>query len=88
MPTNCTKHEVEKKVTTSTTGFRLKLSQYRLSKANGKPDLTPQRHADEEHTLNFGFAIELPIFNRNQGEFAQTRYTINQSPKLASETSQ
>jgi cobalt-zinc-cadmium efflux system outer membrane protein len=66
-------------------------SQYRLAKANGKPDLTPQlgwSHAAGEHTLNFGLSIELPIFNRNQGEVARTRYTITQSQELASEAGQ
>lgn len=66
-------------------------SQYRLAKANGKPDLIPllgYSHADGEHTLDFGFSMELPIFNRNQGEVARTRYAITQSQELASETSQ
>jgi cobalt-zinc-cadmium efflux system outer membrane protein len=66
-------------------------SQYRLAKANGKPDVTPQlgwSHAAGEHTLNFGLSIELPIFNRNQGEVARTRYTITQSQELASEAGQ
>ena len=66
-------------------------SQYRLARANGKPDVTPQlgwSHADGEHTLNFGLSIELPIFNRNQGEVSRTRYAITQSRELESETSQ
>lgn len=66
-------------------------SQYLLARANGKPDVTPQlgwSHADGEHTLNFGLSIELPIFNRNQGEVTRTSYAINQSRELASKTSQ
>ena len=66
-------------------------SQYRLAKVNGKPDLTPQlgySHAAGEHTLNLGLSIELPLFNRNQGEVARTRYTITQSQELASEAGQ
>lgn len=66
-------------------------SQYRLAKANGKPDVTPllgYSHAAGEHTLNVGVGIDLPIFDRNQGEVARTRYAITQSQELASETSQ
>lgn len=66
-------------------------SQYRLAKANGKPDLTPQvgySHAAGEHTLTFAMSIELPVFNRNQGEVARTRYTVTQSQELASEAKQ
>ncbi len=66
-------------------------SQYRLAKANGKPDLTPQlgySHAADDHTLDLGFSIALPIFNRNQGEVARTRYAIAQSQELANENSQ
>ncbi len=66
-------------------------SQYRLAKANGKPDLAPQlgySHAADEHTLDFGFSIPLPVFNRNQGEVARTRYAIVQSQELANENSE
>ena len=66
-------------------------SQYRLAKANGKPDLIPllgYSHAAGEHTLDFGFSMELPIFNRNQGEVARTRYAITQSQESANESSQ
>lgn len=66
-------------------------SQFRLAKANGKPDLIPSlgySHAAGEHTLNFGFSMELPIFNRNQGEVARTHYAITQSQELANELSQ
>lgn len=66
-------------------------SQYRLARANGKPDVTPQvgwSHAAGEHTVNFGFSLELPIFNRNQGEVVRASYAITQLRDLASETSQ
>lgn len=66
-------------------------SQYALARAIGKPDVTPQvgySHAADEHTLDFGFSIGLPVFNRNQGEIARARYTIAQSQELARETSQ
>lgn len=57
-------------------------SQYRLARANGKPDLTPSlgySHADGEHTMDFGLSIALPIFDRNQGEVARTRFAITQA---------
>jgi len=66
-------------------------SQYILARATGKPDVTPQigySHASDEHTLDFGFSINLPVFNRNQGEVARTRYVITQSQELARETTQ
>ena len=66
-------------------------SQYNLAKATGKPDVTPQigySHASDEHTLDFGFSINLPVFNRNQGEVARTHYAIVQSQQLARETMQ
>ena len=66
-------------------------SQYHLAKATGKPDVTPQigySHASDEHTLDFGFSINLPVFNRNQGEVARTHYAIVQSQQLARETMQ
>ena len=72
-------------------GIAAAQSQFRLARANGKPDVTPQlgwSHAAGEHTLNFGVTIELPIFSRNQGEVARTRYAITQSQELASEASQ
>ncbi len=66
-------------------------SQYNLARATGKPDITPQigySHASDEHTLDFGFSINLPVFNRNQGEVTRTHYAIVQSQQLARETMQ
>ncbi|HZC24226.1 MAG TPA: TolC family protein, partial [Candidatus Binatia bacterium] len=54
-------------------------SQLRLARANGKPNLIPQlgySHASDEHTLDFGFSINLPVFDRNQGEVARARFVI------------
>jgi len=36
----------------------------------------------------FFFNMDLPIFDRNQGEIARTRYAITQSEELASEASE
>ncbi len=57
-------------------------SQYRLAKSNGKRDLTitmDYTHVSALNNASFIFNIELPIFNRNQGEIARTRYAITQS---------
>ncbi len=66
-------------------------SQYNLARATGKPDITPQigySHASDEHTVDFGFSVNLPIFNRNQGEVARTHYAVTQFQELARETTQ
>ena len=57
-------------------------SQYTLAKANGKQDFTIQgnySHVNGLSALTFSFSIPLPIFDRNQGEIARTRYTIAQA---------
>ena len=54
-------------------------SQYEVQKSIAKQDLTAG--ADYSHTAGFNsvslfFSIPLPIFDRNQGEIARTRYAI------------
>jgi cobalt-zinc-cadmium efflux system outer membrane protein len=57
-------------------------SQYDLQKAIGKPDVTVQGNYSHVNGINaatvFG-SIPLPIFNRNQGEIARTRFAIAQA---------
>ena len=57
-------------------------SQYLLAKANGKRDVTAQINythiADLSTTSLFG-QIQLPIFDRNQGEIARTQVAITQA---------
>ncbi len=57
-------------------------SQYELAKANGKRDITGQINythiADLSTTSLFG-QIQIPIFDRNQGEIARTRFVITQA---------
>ncbi|MDE3179001.1 MAG: TolC family protein, partial [Acidobacteriota bacterium] len=57
-------------------------SQYALAKANGKRDFTGQLNYTHVSALNnvsvFG-SIQIPIFDRNQGEIARTHYAITQS---------
>jgi cobalt-zinc-cadmium efflux system outer membrane protein len=62
-------------------------SQFSLAQANGKVDVNAQ--ANYTHialnTLSFFGSVQLPVFNRNQGEIARTRYAITQSQELSSE---
>ena len=66
-------------------------SQFTLAQANGKRDvnahiqLQPPRRRSTPASLFFN--IQLPIFDRNQGEIARTRYAITQSQELSSEQS-
>ena len=66
-------------------------SQEALMQANGKKDLGVT--FDYTHTAGinsgaFFFNIDLPIFDRNQGEIARTRYAIVQAEQQAIETAQ
>jgi cobalt-zinc-cadmium efflux system outer membrane protein len=57
-------------------------SQYSLAKANGKQDVTASGNYSHVNSINaFTFAVNMPIpiFNRNQGEIARTRYAITQA---------
>jgi cobalt-zinc-cadmium efflux system outer membrane protein len=57
-------------------------SQLTLAKANGKQDLNvtfDYSHVAGVSSGSFFFNIPLPIFNRNQGEVARTRFAINQA---------
>jgi outer membrane protein, heavy metal efflux system len=72
-------------------GVRAAQSQHELAKANGKRDLTMWFNYTHVSALNTGSAfwsIEMPIFNRNQGEIARTRYAIDQSHDFLTATSQ
>lgn len=66
-------------------------SQQLLARANGKRDLGVSfnySHVAATNTGAFFFNIQLPIFDRNQGEITRTGFVINQAEQLASETSQ
>ena len=57
-------------------------SQHELQKAIGKQDVTVQgnySHVNGINAANFLGSIPLPIFNRNQGEIARTRFAITQA---------
>lgn len=66
-------------------------SQELLAEANGKRDVGASfnySHVAATNTGAFFFNVQLPIFDRNQGEIARTRYAITQSQEQASEASQ
>ena len=57
-------------------------SQYQLAKANGKRDLAATflySHTAAISTTSAGVNIEIPIWDRNQGEIARTHYAIGQA---------
>ena len=60
-------------------------SQYKLAKANGKRDLTTAftyTHVAGINSAGFTAAIEIPVWDRNQGEIARTHYAIDQAQEL------
>jgi len=66
--------------------IRAAQSQIALAKANGKVDLTAglaYSHVSDESSLSANFSIPLPIFDRNQGEIARTRFALTQSQENA-----
>jgi len=66
-------------------------SQELLAEANGKRDLGASfnySHVADTNTGAVFFNIQLPIFDRNQGEIARTRVAITQSQQLASEAAE
>jgi len=66
-------------------------SQEALTEANGKKDLGvtfDYTHTGGINSGAFYFNIDLPIFDRNQGEIARSRYAITQSEQQAIETAQ
>jgi outer membrane protein, heavy metal efflux system len=66
-------------------------SQYELQRAIGKPDVTVQANYSHVNAINaatFYGSIPLPIFNRNQGEIARTRFAITQAQEQEKAASQ
>jgi cobalt-zinc-cadmium efflux system outer membrane protein len=67
-------------------------SQYKLAKANGKRDLTTAftyTHVSAINSAGFTASIEIPVWDRNQGEIARTHYAIGgaqESEKAAEDT--
>src|SRR6266481_7884607 len=69
-------------------GITAAQSQLALAQANGKRDVNASMsysHVGGANSVSIFGSIELPIFDRNQGEIARTRYAIGQSQELSSE---
>ena len=63
-------------------------SQVDLARANGKQDVNltfDYDHVSESNNGSFFFNIALPIFNRNQGEIARTKFAITQAEEEGKE---
>ena len=68
-------------------GIKAAQSQFTLAQANGKKDLGftfTYNHLGGVNTGSIFFNIQMPIFDRNQGEIARTRSAITQSQELSS----
>ena len=66
-------------------------SQFQLARVDAKVDPTVTFNYDHLAGLNLGslfFNIQLPIFNRNQGEIARTRFAITQAQETQSAASE
>ena len=67
-------------------GVQAAESQYTLAKANGKVDVTgalTYTHVTDENTVGVTVSLPLPIFDRNQGEIARTRYARTAAQQTA-----
>lgn len=66
-------------------------SQYTLAQANGKRDLTGAltlSHVGGITASGLTFNMELPVYDRNQGEIARTRYALLQAQDLSTAAEQ
>ena len=66
-------------------------SQYSLAKANGKRDLTTTfdyTHVSALNAAGLTLSIEIPVYDRNQGEIARTHYAIAQAQETKTATEQ
>jgi cobalt-zinc-cadmium efflux system outer membrane protein len=71
-------------------GVQAAQSQYTLAKANGKIDVTgalTYTHVSDENTVGVTVSLPLPIFDRNQGEIARTRYARTAAEETANAAS-
>jgi outer membrane protein, heavy metal efflux system len=67
-------------------GVQAAQSQVALAKANGKVDVTAgvtYSHVSDENLLGASFSVPLPVFDRNQGEIARTRFVVTQAQETA-----
>lgn len=78
-------------LTAAILGITAARSQEALAEANGKRDLGTSfnyTHTAGTSSGAFFFNIDLPIFDRNQGNIAHARYVITQAQEQASEASE
>ena len=71
-------------------GVRSSQSQYALAKANGKVDVTgalTYTHVSNQNSMGVTVSFPLPVFDRNQGEIARTRYAMTAAQETASSAS-
>lgn len=71
-------------------GIRAAESQFSLAKANGKVDVTgglTYTHVADQNSMGATVSFPLPIFDRNQGEIARTRYALSAAQETASAAS-
>ncbi|HEV3482546.1 MAG TPA: TolC family protein, partial [Candidatus Acidoferrales bacterium] len=71
-------------------GVTAATSQYQLQKAEGKRDVTAQvnyTHVSAANTTSVFGQIQLPIFDRNQGEIARAQVAITQAQEQEKATS-
>lgn len=67
-------------------GVQAAQSQIALAKANGKVDLTAAvsyTHVSDLNSLSASFSLPVPVFDRNQGEIARTRFAFTQAQENA-----
>jgi len=67
-------------------GVSASQSLYQLARSNGKRDITGQfnyTHVSAVNTGSFFATVQLPIFDRNQGEIARTRFAVSQAQETA-----
>jgi cobalt-zinc-cadmium efflux system outer membrane protein len=67
-------------------GVTASQSLHELASSNGKRDVTGTAnytHVTGTNTGSFFVSVQLPIFDRNQGEIARTRYAVTQSQESA-----
>jgi|SRR5579859_3069122 len=70
-------------------GIQAANSQIGLAKANGKVDVNGQAsysHVSGASSTSLFFSVPLPLFNRNQGEIARTRYALTQAEQTEKST--
>ena len=66
-------------------GVTLANGEYALAKANGKRDITGQinyTHVADINSASLFGSMQLPIFDRNQGEIARTHFAITQAQEM------